>query len=635
MRRHFESIAVLAFSALCGALPAKGQLVVNGGFEKGADGWALTPGYSVAKGEGRSMTAALAYENRDPDFPYAQPKQPVELEPGKVYRFSAWIRTEDATPKKGAGASICLEIQDGDGSTLKWYWTGGMKGTGDWKKIEGVSRPIPENAKRCYVSVFCSPGTTGKAYFDDVEVAERVARPVDGLYSSVYRNEASEGRVDFRAAIRVPDGIAMDKVRAVFSYVTDENTVRRIAVTPTSRDEAAFSCDVSGMAMGESKVAFRLLSPDGAGLGDAALTFRRNESMPRRRVHFDRHNRTIVDGRPFFPLGMYTGGKNGRDTYVKGPFNCVMPYSAPDAEGMDFYHTNGVMVIYSLKDVYYGTPRAPRNVKNAADERNVIRRKVKMFKDHPALLAWYLNDELSIAMRDRLAARRNLLEELDPGHPTWSVVYQIESLREYMPTFDAIGTDPYPVPRRPLSMVTDWTRRTCAACFGMRPVWQVPQAFEGGLPDSRMPTAEEIRSMSWQFIAAGANGLIYYTYGTLHRPTNKTPFEKAWGDVCAAAGEVRRYIPVMLSVEEPPRVVSGTPAAWGVRVWRKDGDAYLLAVNAQDKADAAELALSEDFAEVHAEFGPAAERIGTHTVRIALGANEPAMYRVRKGERGK
>ena len=201
-----------------------------------------------------------------------------------------------------------------------------------------------------------------------------------------------------------------------------------------------------------------------------------------------------------------------------------------------------------------------------------------------------------------------------------------------MPTFDAIGTDPYPVPRRPLSLVTDWTRKTHKGCFGMRPVWQVPQAFEGSHADSRMPTAEEMRSMSWQCIAAGANGLIYYTYGTLHRPKNKTPFEKAWADVCAAAGEVRRYIPVMLSVEPPP-AVSGAPEAWGVRVWRKDGNVYLLAVNAQDHADAATLVLSEEFAAVASEFGPEAKLDGGRRVCLALGPNEPAMYRFSKGTR--
>ena len=612
---------------LCGTIVAQEPLVINGDFEKGTDGWTLTPGYSVVKGEGRSLTTALVYENRDPGFPYAQPKQEVKLEVGRVYHFSAWIRTEDITPQKGAGASICLESQDGNGKTLKWYWTTGMKGSGDWKKIEGVSRPIPENAKRYFVSVFCSPGSTGKAYFDDVEVAERERRPVDGLYSSAYRNEAVEGRVDFKAAINVPETYVLGDMKAVFTYRTSDNNRKRIAVAPSARDEAAFSCDVADLAMGESKVDFRLIAPDGKELGAASLVFRRHAAMPKRRVSIDRHNRTIVDGQPFFPLGMYTGGKNGRETYVKGPFNCVMPYSAPDAEGMDFYYTNGVMVIYSLKDIYYGTSRAPRNVRNAADERNVVRHKVSAFKNHPALLAWYLNDELAIALRKRLTERRDLLEQLDPEHPTWSVVYQIESLREYMPTFDAIGTDPYPVPRRPLSMVTDWTRRTCKACFGMRPVWQVPQAFEENRADGRMPTMEEMRSMSWQCIAAGANGLIYYTYGTLHRPKNKTPFEKAWADVCAAAGEVRRYIPVMLSVEEPPSV-SGVPDTWGVRVWRKDGNVYLLVVNAQDREAAAELTFSEDFSKIATEFGPEAKLLDCRKVHVVLGPNEPAMYRL-------
>ena len=613
--------------AACGSLPAQDALLDNGDFERGADGWSLTPGYSVEKGAGRNMTAALVYENADASLPYAPPKREVKLEHGKVYRFSAWIRTEDVTPKRGAGASVCLESQDADGNTIKWYWTVGMKGTGDWKRIEGVSRPIPENTKRAYVSVFCSPGSTGKAYFDDVEVALREKRPVDGLYSSAYRNEAAEGRIDFRAAVNVPERFAPGDVKAVFSYKSADGGRREVAVAPSARDEAGFSCDVKELAKGGSKVSVRLLAPGDVELGRAEMPFRRLASMPKRRVFVDARNRTIVDGEPFFPLGMYTGGKTNREIYVKGPFNCIMPYAAPDDEGMDFYHTNGVKVIYSLKDIYYGTSHSPRNVRNAIDERNVVKWKVQKFKDHPALLAWYLNDELPIAMRDRLAARRNLLEQLDPDHPTWSVIYQIENLREYMPTYDAIGTDPYPVPKRPLSMVADWTRQTVRGCFGMRPVWQVPQAFSSSKPEDRMPTAEEMRVMSWQCIAAGANGLIYYTFGTMHKPTNRTPFAKAWADVCSAAGEVRRYIPVMLSAEPAP-TVSGAPEAWCVRVWRKGGHAYLLVANAQERADSAELTLSEDFTEVATEFGSAAERVGRRGLRVALGANEPAMYRL-------
>jgi hypothetical protein len=85
---------------------------------------------------------------------------------------------------------------------------------------------------------------------------------------------------------------------------------------------------------------------------------------------------------------------------------------------------------------------------------------------------------------------------------------------------------------------------------------------------------------------------------------------------------------VLLSVEPAPKV-AGAPDAWGVRVWRKDGTTWLLVVNAQDKADVADLTLSEDFSEVAAEFGSAAEKTGSRTINISLAQNEPALYRIK------
>ena len=613
------------------ALPilAAASPVGNGDFEMGTEGWSLPPGYAVVKGGGRNGTTALAYANSDPALPYAQPRQEVRLKPGEVYRFSAWMRTEDVTPKVGVGASVCIECQDEAGKTLKWNWTSGLKGTKGWTRIEGRTRPIPAKTKRCFVSVFCSPGSVGKAWFDDVEVAPYEPPPVGDMCSSRYRNVASAGRVDIGVAIAAPERFALGDLKASFSCAAVDGGKREMPVMLQRRDEASISIDVETLPMGMSEIGFAMHAPDGRELGRASMHFTRTASMPARKVCIDSHGRTLVDGKPFFPLGMFTGGRNRREEYVKGPFNCVMPYAMPDLETMDFFNTNGVMVIYSLKDVYFGTSRAPKNIRTAADERSVVEDRVRRFKEHPALLAWYLNDELPIALKGRLAARRDLLEELDPEHPTWIVVYQIENLREYMPTFDVIGTDPYPVPEHPLSMVTDWTRRTVAAFGGRRPVWQVPQAFDWGpAKKGRMPTAEEMRRMSWQCIAAGANGLVYYSFGAIAGRNVVTPFEKAWADVCAAAAEVRRYIPVMLSVESTP-VVKGVPTDWGVRLWRKDGDVYMLAVNAQDTASSTVLELSEDFTNVTAEFGPPAERGGKGKVTVSLGGNEPAMYRMR------
>ncbi len=49
-------------------------------------------------------------------------------------------------------------------------------------------------------------------------------------------------------------------------------------------------------------------------------------------MFIDPHRRLIVDGQPFFPLGMYWGGVKEKELgiYAKGPFNCLMPWQSDD-----------------------------------------------------------------------------------------------------------------------------------------------------------------------------------------------------------------------------------------------------------------------------------------------------------------
>ena len=610
---------------------------VNLDFERGGEGWWLPQAYSVARGAGMNGTSALVYENADSKLPYAFPSQKVRLEPGQTYRFSAWIRTEGLGPANVHGATLGIEWSDANGRHLGGSYTGGLKGTTDWTRLEGVTTAIPEKAARFSFIPYCSPGCVGKAYFDDLEVVP-YERPIVGhLLSSAYRNTADRGRIEFRVGLAIPQKHSPEALRAEFSYEMPDGSCKTVPAQGFSRDMAAFSVDVAELKRGKSVVAFRLKTPDGSVLGAAKLSFNRVAKIPSRRVWIDEHRRTIVDGKPFFPLGMYTGNAKRRAEYVKGPFNCVMPYQAPDAVGMDFYWTNGVRVIYSVKDVYAGAKHTPKSVTSEDAADSYVQAKVDAFKDHPGLLAWYVNDELvGDGWHGMLTHRRDFLERADPDHPTWAVIYQLQFLREITPTFDVIGTDPYPVPDKSLSMVTDWTRKTDRAYFGLRPMWQVPQAFDWGgyrtehpgSPQNRMPTVDEMRSMSWQCIASGANGLVYYSFTAIQKESHGLPFAKAWADICKVGEEVRRYIPVLLSVEPAP-TVTGAPAVWGVRTWRENGAMWLLVVNAQDKADAAELTLSEEFSDIAAEFGPAAEKTGVRTVKISLAPNEPALYRIK------
>ena len=133
--------------------------------------------------------------------------------------------------------------------------------------------------------------------------------------------------------------------------------------------------------------------------------------------------------------------------------------------------------------------------------------------------------------------------------------------------------------------------------------------------------------MAWQCVASGANGLIFYSFTAIQKETHGFPFARAWADICKVGEELKKYIPVLLSVE-PALTVAGAPEEWGVRAWRKGGETWLLAVNAQDKASAAELSLSEVFSAVAAEFGPAADKTGERTFKVSLAPNEPALYRI-------
>ena len=610
-------------------------------FEDGGAGWTIPPAYSVVRGEGMNGSSAFVYENADPALPYVYPQREVQLQTGVVYRVSGWIRTENLEPGRRKGAQLAVLCWDSKGELVKDWYSPGVRGTKDWQKIEFVTREIPPEAAKCALLAYCTPQALGKACFDDIRVAPYEDPAVGLIFSSAYRNTAASGKVTFGVALSVPEKYSPEETKGVFSYFGSDGARKKVSVTPVARDRVFFPLDAAQLKEGDSKIGFGLFAPDGKSLGTSSLTFHRPAEMPKRRVWIDEHHRAIVDGEPFFPLGMYSSVRAHRAEYVKGPFNTIASYLPLDAVEMDFFHTNGIKVIYSVKDIHPGMPeRTPATVTDEATASAYVHATVNAFRSHPALLAWYVNDESTIERFKALRMRQELLERIDPDHPTWTVLYQYDMMRAMAPTFDILGVDIYPVTTSPLSAVTQGARKTSDAMLGLRPMWHVPQSFDWGLfrddkpgaPPYRMPTIAEMRSMAWQFIAAGANGLIFYGFSTIQVPKRKdgTPFsfDKAWADICTVAEEVKQYIPVLLSVEDAPSV-TGAPSAWGLRVWRKDGETWLLVVNAQDTAASADLTLSEDFSSVAPAFGPAAEKTGPRTLKVSLAPNETALYRVR------
>jgi hypothetical protein len=121
-------------------------------------------------------------------------------------------------------------------------------------------------------------------------------------------------------------------------------------------------------------------------------------------------------------------------------------------------------------------------------------------------------------------------------------------------------------------------------------LWQVPQTFDwtwhrpwaAKESGAHMPTLAELRNMNWQAVASGANGLVGWWFPGMVRnlkAKGKTAeFAEAWGNVKTAYGEVAEKVPLILSVEPAPQIVSKS-AGISARVWRKGGELWLLAVN--------------------------------------------------------
>src|SRR5579871_2834497 len=130
------------------------------------------------------------------------------------------------------------------------------------------------------------------------------------------------------------------------------------------------------------------------------------------------------------------------------------------------------------------------NAEAVERQREQIRAVVLQYKDHPALLAWAIGNELELvttpAQRvalwqevDRVAV---MIHQIDPHHPVITPVgdaYRriLGELDRYCPHLDAVGLNSY---ADMLTMPEDlaregWTRPYLVTEFGPRGHWQVPK----------------------------------------------------------------------------------------------------------------------------------------------------------------
>jgi hypothetical protein len=383
----------------------------------------------------------------------------------------------------------------------------------------------------------------------------------------------------------------------------------RLAATEVAEDRFSASCEVDKIAIGSYPVVARLVSRDGKEYDAMSIDFNRVETLPERLAWFDEHHRLIVEGKPFFLLGMYGCGKTDAeaDIYADSAFNCTL---TGNPAVLNLAATRGLKVLYSTHRLAHAD-----DAKVESECRKMAGRK--------EVIVWCTNDELPPGLVPQQTLLYNRLRKYDPGRPVYAVLDKCHHVRDFMPSFDVIAMDPYPIGnkrRGPIAMCTEWPRKANEAVFGFRPVWQVPQAFNwewhrrnfnASSPEHHFPTREEFRSMAWQPIALGVKGLIWYSFDWMLKDSSPSEFKERWGYVKETVGEIARFSPIFLSVEPAPAAKSDNGSVT-VRTWRHGDSCWLLCVNTTEKKQTANVSMDSipRIGNIKAEFGELPESAG-------------------------
>lgn len=395
-------------------------------------------------------------------------------------------------------------------------------------------------------------------------------------------------------------GLAPEKLQgcALWVGLVGERTMAEVTIAKPLA-ETPFTLPTGDLPVGDYQLTARLKAADGQLLHEGAVRLRKLAPHSNE-VRLDEHLVTRLNGQPFLPFGWFSIGVKQFDEAARAGYNALIDYNAywrTDEEQQAFLDA---VVAAGLKVACYPYPNRRFNDAETwgkpltDEEAEAVRLNVRKWKDHPALLAWYMADEpeLRPALTSRAEALRAVCEGEDPYHPCIMLNDTVAGIYKYAFGGDILMPDPYPLfvkdgfAGRGLDHVGQYVEAIGQAGDGRRGAWVTPQAFnygDYGRVNNRAPNFTELRNMLYQSVIERATGFLWYTYGqTPNYPQLKL-------GVSWLAQEAKLLQPVILS-PQTSREVKVEPADGKLKATLRevDGQWYLLAVNtATEPVDAA------------------------------------------------
>lgn len=580
MKLHSLISAVILYSTLHAAnITYKPVPLPGGNFESNISAWPLNSEYKIGTW-GYNGSKGLKCERHGKSYNVMMRR--LNLKPGSSYRLS-WKQKINGT-LSGEGAAVSVDWY-AKGSWVSFTMLKMIKNTNnEWKQFSGEFTAPNDPELTIMLLAYLRRNTTGTVYFDDFRLEEIIGE------TAVYPLNASTGRITQDTPLEIAAYVSGNNHFAEMEYhLINMKTQKSTHGVLQVRNGRAI-LDLKNVIPGKYTLNLTPVTRNGNQEKTSfkyPLTVERKSSA---RVRIDNLGRTLIDGKTFMPVGWFAGSlSRGRSPIwsdynlsliAKSPFNTVMPYNGlslresklTDAgekacEALDACQEAGQMVIFSAKHLY------PDNKKwNGRTNKEWMEYWLKNLKNHPALLAWYISDELSKDKIPQLIRRRRMINELDPNHPTWAVFCSYADLPYFGSTFDVVGIDPYPINTKKdrgmksvLNALQD-THRSYRRNNGELALWAVPQAhntkvynLRGGenaeefLKNTRPPTEREMLSMSLLEAICGAKGFIFYSEFDLRNGPEAKRYKERWEIACRVAQTLRDLEPfIMASVPRLP-----------------------------------------------------------------------------------
>ncbi|MFC6356163.1 hypothetical protein ACFQB0_08590 [Luethyella okanaganae] len=545
------------------------ELIYQTSFEDSSDSSWLTQATSFDTAQQYSGLASLKYTRTDAtSYVFTGPHIAGATSRYDEISASVWVKTAGITD---GGASFCVEWYTADDCYLSGNYTNSTSST-EWTQLTLAPFAVPIDAAYMKVIFFLGRDHAGTAWYDDLAVFRSAPRLLRAkLATPSYRGLLIPGEsedIDLRVQLFAPDDTPHDyRVRV---ELLDANGGQVNVRTLAGQQDLRYTYSSSNLAYGDYTLRVSALASAGSVVGrQETLSLKKLRSSEVPASYIDSHGRLRRNGELFFPLTAYNYSPTTQnlDDLAYASFNSLISYGAPTQAQMDLTQAKGLSVAYIHQNTDVST--------------------VQQFKNHPALLAWYINDEGDLSTRPaELRARYESVLNNDPDHPAYSVDYRVWPGGDEEYVTDAYGTDGYPIFGLPTDRPQRVSRLVGATVEEMpnRMIWPVIQISNQGNYGPgrgvRPPTQVEVRSMCWQAIAKGATGLSFYSYFDLVTDSSGVSPQTLLDQTKAVVSEIRSLVPIILATGRLPNIkttASDDLLTWTTR--EADGRRFIFAAN--------------------------------------------------------